>query len=341
MSALVISPVDPLDEDQLAGWHAVYAASRRHRDPDTAMVFTLPELRVELLHRGPRRWKAGYVGTLDGTPVVSGFIETPELDNLTLAEIRIDTQPEHRGQGHGSAMLAHLEQVARGRGRSVLTTMAAWGLDSAEDGTGNPAVAFLAEQGFELSLVDIQRWLTLPVDDSRLQQLADDAAARHPSYALRSWVGPVPDDLVQGWVELESTLMTEAPMGELAWEAEVADVAARRDAEAQLVRQGRTPYSTVALDSAGVVVAYTEVVATAHEPGKGYQWGTLVRPADRGHRLGLAVKVANVQLIQRERPDLTQLVTWNAEVNSHMVAVNEQLGFEPVERLGEFQKRLA
>ena len=35
------------------------------------------------------------------------------------------------------------------------------------------------------------------------------------------------------------------------------------------------------------------------------------------------------------------MVTWNAEVNAHMVAVNEQLGFEPVERLGEFQKRLA
>ena len=120
----------------------------------------------------------------------------------------------------------------------------------------------------------------------------------------------------------------------------MADVALRREAEAQLVRQGRTPYSTVALDAAGAVVAYTEVVATTHEPGKAYQWGTLVRKADRGHRLGLAVKVANVQLLQRERPDLTLVVTWNSEVNSHMVAVNEQLGFEPVERLGEFQKRL-
>ena len=69
-------------------------------------------------------------------------------------------------------------------------------------------------------------------------------------------------------MELESTLMTEAPMGELPWEVEMADVALRREAEAQLVRQGRTPYSTVAMDAAGAVVAYTEVVATTHEPGK-------------------------------------------------------------------------
>ena len=184
------------------------------------MIFTLPEIE----HRAAPPWSAPVEGGVrrhaSTAPRSSAAgIETPELDNLTLAEIRIDTQPEHRGQGHGAAMLAHLEQVARERGRSVLTTMAAWGFDSAADGTGNPDVAFLIEQGFELSLVDIQRWLALPVDEGRLDTLAAEAAVRHPSYTLRSWVGPVPEELAQGWVELESALMTEAPMGELAWEA--------------------------------------------------------------------------------------------------------------------------
>ena len=32
--------------------------------------------------------------------------------------------------------------------------------------------------------------------------------------------------------------------------------------------------------------------------------------------------------------------TYNAEVNDHMIAVNEQMGFRPVARLGEFQKKL-
>ena len=30
----------------------------------------------------------------------------------------------------------------------------------------------------------------------------------------------------------------------------------------------------------------------------------------------------------------------HAEVNDHMIAVNEQMGFRPVARLGEFQKKL-
>ena len=33
------------------------------------------------------------------------------------------------------------------------------------------------------------------------------------------------------------------------------------------------------------------------------------------------------------------VLTYNAEVH-HMIAVNEQLGFRPVARLGEFRKKL-
>ena len=54
------------------------------------------------------------------------------------------------------------------------------------------------------------------------------------------------------------------------------------------------------------------------------------RREHRGHRLGVAVKVANLRLLQRERPDITRLTTYNAEVNSHMIGVNEALGFRPL-----------
>ena len=34
------------------------------------------------------------------------------------------------------------------------------------------------------------------------------------------------------------------------------------------------------------------------------------------------------------------VLTWNADSNTHMVAVNEALGFEPAEWCGMLQKRL-
>ena len=81
-------------------------------------------------------------------------------------------------------------------------------------------------------------------------------------------------------------------------------------------------------------------MTTVHEPGKAYQWGTLVLREHRGHRLGQATKAHNLLWLQRERADLTLLVTYNAEVNRHMIAVNEAMGFRPVERLGEYQRTL-
>ncbi len=183
--------------------------------------------------------------------------------------------------------------------------------------------------------------LRLPVPDRLLDDLAAEAAPHHAAYTLRSWAGPVPDELVDGWAALTATLETEAPTGELEVEPEHVDAAVVREAEALIARQGRRKYNTVALDATGAVVAYTDIATTVHEPDRAYQWGTLVRRDARGHRLGLAVKVANLRLLQDACPDLRRLTTYNAEVNAHMVGVNDRLGFVPVARLGEFQKRLA
>ena len=161
------------------------------------------------------------------------------------------------------------------------------------------------------------------------RRLADEAAASHPSYELRSWEGPVPDDLLQGWAELTSSLATEAPTGELELEPETVSTEVVREREATIARQGRTKYNTVALSASGELVAYSDLATTVHEPGRAYQWGTLVVPAHRGHRLGVAVKVANLRLLQASRPDITRLTTYNAEVNTHMIGVNEATGLPP------------
>lgn len=42
-----------------------------------------------------------------------------------------------------------------------------------------------------------------------------------------------------------------------------------------------------------------------------------------------------------ERPDIERLTTYNAEVNAHMIGVNEAMGFVPGARLGDFQRKLS
>ncbi len=61
-------------------------------------------------------------------------------------------------------------------------------------------------------------------------------------------------------------------------------------------------------------------------------------PAHRGRRLGLILKVVNLLAFASERPAAHRLVTWNAESNAHMVAINDALGFVPVRRMAEYQR---
>jgi GNAT superfamily N-acetyltransferase len=340
VSGLQIVPLDPDDDAAMKQWHATYEAAERAGREATAAPWTMEERRALLREAPTRKVRRAWSGVVGDDVVCVGLAVASLVDNLHRAEMEIHTRPDHRRHGFATAMLRQIEEFAREHGRRVLTTESAWRWEAGPDGVGAAGAEFLRRRGFELSLSDIQRELSLPVADDVLDRLAAEAAPHHPSYVLRSWVGPVPDDLVRSWAELASNLMTEAPVGELDLEPESADVDVQRQMEATTAAQGRTSYHTAALADAETVVAFTEIVASVRGSDRAYQWGTLVRRAERGHRLGLAVKVANLRQLQRERPDLTRLTTYNAEVNDHMVGINDRFGFVPVERMGEFQKRL-
>jgi hypothetical protein len=47
----------------------------------------------------------------------------------------------------------------------------------------------------------------------------------------------------------------------------------------------------------------------------------------RGHRLGLLVKLAMMELLATTEPQLERISTWNAQVNEHMIAINEAIGY--------------
>ena len=338
-AGLEIRDLDPFDAAAFEAWHRVYLRAQQALG-EAATPWQLEELRALMQHAGASAWSGGWSAVLGGETVAAGFIRTPLLDNLELAELDIHVDPDHQRLGVGTALLEHAEDEARRRGRTVLTGLIGWAWDAGPHGEGEPGPGFAGARGYELALTEVQRELGLPVDDDVLAGLADEAAPAHQAYELRSWSGPVPDGLLQGWAELTSSLATEAPLGELELEPETMSVEVVREKEETLARQGRTKYNTVALSPTGEVVAYTDLATTVHEPGRAYQWGTLVHRAHRGHRLGVAVKVANLRLLQSERPDLVRLTTYNAEVNEHMIGVNEALGFRPVARLGDFQKRL-
>ena len=146
---------------------------------------------------------------------------------------------------------------------------------------------------------------------------------------------------MESFCYLFNQLALDAPTGDIEFEAEAMtpeDFAIRR---AKVKEMGRTVYETVAIDSSGAAVAHSTLAVSAANPRDVWQWGALVRRDARGHRLGLAVKAANLRALQRGHPETEAVYTTNSEDNDAMVAINVRMGFRPVELLAEYQRKLA
>jgi hypothetical protein len=137
---------------------------------------------------------------------------------------------------------------------------------------------------------------------------------------------------------LQASFNLEAPHGDLEVEAAVWDADRVRSVENQSLAQGRHGWMTVAIAPDGSLAGHTELYVGKHDPGNVFQSGTLVSPAHRGHRLGLALKARNHREFQRSHPEPLVVHTWNGEANTAMNAVNAKLGFRPVELLEEWQR---
>lgn len=334
-----IARIDPFDDAHVGAWWEAYAAAERADRGADAVVWSLAESRSELQQDSAVVDRRAFLIREGDRIVGSASLALPLKDNTHVAHLAVSVPPRHRRHGIGSTALAFLEGEAMASGRTTAHGSTSWPYDRGSEGAGSPGREFARAHGYALALGDVQSRLALPVDPALLEDIETDIAGPTEGYELRSWVGRIPDDVVERWTTLDATLETEAPTGELDIEPQKPDVDSVRESEELIDRQRRTSFGTIALAPDGGAAAYSQLVVSA-EDGNAYQWGTLVRAADRGHRLGLAVKIANLRMLHRESPQTTAVFTYNAESNAHMLAVNTLLGFRPSERMGELQKRL-
>ncbi|GAB3851287.1 GNAT family N-acetyltransferase [Nocardioides maradonensis] len=338
---LQITRPDGYDDAELAAWWEVYRAGLSHDLGRHSTYWQLPEIAAMVRGDWIRNDHELFAARLGDEIVGVALAWYPLLDNLSSVDVELAVPHEHRRNGYGTRLLAAVEEAATARGRTTVTSLTSWRVDDPAGEAGSPGARFAARHGYAIGLGDVQRELALPVDDGVLASLAAEAAEHTQGYEIRTWVGAIPEDLLQSHVELSSRLNTEAPQGEMEWENESTDLDAARDQDRFHEACGRAMYRAVALDPAGTVVAYSDLALAEHDPSWVFQWGTLVDPAHRGHRLGLAVKVANLQQLQRDpRTAGRRVATWNAGVNDHMIAINERLGFQVTCHGGELIKKL-
>lgn len=333
-----ITAVPVEHEAALREWYDVLLAAAAADSPGVP-VMTFPEV-LEKARGGATVEREDYwVGRRDGRAVGAYRLRAPQRDNLDTTELLLTVRPEDRRRGAGAALVAHALDQLRAMGRHRMMTQVA----EAADGAPGPGARLAAAAGFRPALAETRRVLDLTtLDEGRLEQIEQEARAHAGGYGLVSWTGSCPDEHVEAYAGLIGRMLTDAPLDDLDLEPEVWDVDRIREREVLMAAQLRTQLMTAARHlGGGELVAYTDIVVTTHDPANAYQWDTLVRPDHRGHRLGMLVKVANLRRLLEQAPAAERVHTWNADSNAHMLAINEAMGFVPLQREVEWQLDLA
>jgi GNAT superfamily N-acetyltransferase len=243
----------------------------------------------------------------------------PSRENLDQAGLDLVVHPAERRRGLGLVLLRHAAGRAAAHGRVALNGIPR---------RGSPGEAFARSVGAKPGLVEVQRVLDIGrLEKGKLARLRGPAELAAAGYSLESWAGPIPEDF------LEQVAMLYNAMGDAPRDPEIA----QEEWDAERVRErvndlrphyGLRDYTVVARhDDTGELAALSEITVDPANPGWGFQMNTVVIRKHRGHRLGLLVKIAMMELLATTEPQLERISTWNAESNEHMIAINEAMGY--------------
>ena len=321
---LDVRRLDPRDEAQLRRFHEIGWRAEKEDGRPWNSFWSYPELAAILREPLADHRREGLCVFDAGRMVGAGLLELPQLDNTDKAYVFAMVEPELRGRGVGGALVDDLLDRARQHGRALAISSAT---AAAGGGESLARVHLFAEaHGFMLAGNEVYRVLRLPPPDGLLRHLADEVGPHYRGVAIETYVDRLPTAYLASYCHLLNQLVLDAPTGAIDFEAERTTPEIVTQKLARSRRMGRATYVTVAVRD-GEVVAHSDLFVLPSSR-QAHQMGTLVRQDLRGHRLGTAVKVANLAALLRDRRDVTEVHTQNAETNRWMVDINVRLGFE-------------
>lgn len=318
-----IRPLDVSDDRAMRSAYAVETAANEHSRPGWRGAGADARM---LGWRAEDGWGKRLLGAWHDERLVGfGASMTPESEPDT-AWIFAWVLPalQHRGIGSALVHAAHAQSppgVTRFVSRAYRPTL---------DAMATLADGFLEPLGFTTATTE-----TVVELDLRTTALPQRSAVA--GYTLTSHIDGVPEGLREQIGRIKGLVDAEAPNGELAW-LESPVTADEYLEEIDLWNaQGSTVVETVAVDAGGDAVAWTCLVTSETQGGHARIEGTFVLQHHRGHGLGAAVKLANLQTA-RALGGVGRVRTSTDDQNTWMRSINTMLGFVPVEFEAIFQR---
>ncbi|MCY7399478.1 MAG: hypothetical protein LH477_00700 [Nocardioides sp.] len=328
-----IEQINPRNEAALRAWWEVGHAATADRPGKPWPLWE--QSRLALPADNPERGIT-LLGAIDGRQMVGAGLLTRSLqENVHAANAYAYVTPERTHEGIGTALVAELELIAAGDGRTSLQSEV-----YLPPGGSDGAAAFAAGLGYVVANRESLKELALSDFTSSRDEVVAGLGSAAAAYRIITFDTVCPDEHVESFGRLLGQFLAEVPLGELDLEDSEWTPDRIRAAERRQVDTGRHVLTAMAIASDGSVAGMSDVHIDDTDHTYGQVGITIVDPTHRGHRLGLALKVATHDLALATYPTLVSLDTSNADANTHMNAVNDALGYRTIETLLELQKKL-
>lgn len=328
-----IRDIDTADEPTLHRWWEVCHHAQSDRPVDYFATWDVarvglrtphPDFRVELF--------AGYD---DERMVGAGLINLPMTDNLHMAYLDVFVDWPARRRGVGTLLLEEAERRARAaaRGTTLVDVFAVPGGTSA-------GTAFAESRGYTVGSHETAKAIRLEESQSRWTPLEEEARAALGGYRVLQWENAVPDQYAESFCKMLGVFIGMVPTGALELEDGEWTVERLRAGERRSSMTGQHKFLAAATAPDGTLVGCTDVRLSMTHTTVAYVGLTMVMPDHRGHRLGLAMKLATHRALRAAYPECELVITSNADVNARMNDINEAMGYGVIEQLLEYQRHL-
>jgi mycothiol synthase len=234
----------------------------------------------------------------------------------------VEVSPEYRRRGLGKKLFGKLVQLAIDNERSLImmqtySTVPAGKLFM-EHIEAKPGLA-----------THINQLRVQGVDGKLMQQWINEAKSKAVVFELGFWDAAYPDEEIDVIAKLWD-LTNQAPRGELEFKDVHMSADELRQMEKMYFARGIQRWTFYVKEkSSGKFAGYTETMWNPNRPMLLEQGFTGVFPEFRGKGLGRWLKAAMIEKILVDRPQVQFIRTQNADINEHMLRINNEMGFKP------------